>query len=398
METGYIICVDDQTAILDSLMMQLENIVGEQYEIETAESANEALELIDDLVESGEQIVMVISDEVMPGMKGSQLLEIVHKRFPQAIKIMLTGQAGLESVAYAINQAGLDKYFTKPWEYDDLKLSILRLLDRARLARRNEQLTTALQEKYQELENAYTQLEAAYQRLQETQDHLVHTEKLAVVGQLASSIAHEVKNQLNTIGFVELIGAAYPDDEKVQKYVGYIVNAGNNIYNLIDEMRRFAKKEPGQYDLEVCSMTDVITKLLNFIRFDKALASRNIVTAFNAEPTVRVNCEKIGQVLINLIRNAAQATPEQTGEITIEVTSRGEHALVHVRDNGCGIAEEQLPKIWEPFFTTKGDEGTGLGLDICKRIIEEHHGRITCDSQVNVGTTFAIALPIVRDE
>lgn len=397
MEKGFIICVDDQPAILDSLMTQLESAVGETCDIETAESAQEALEIFDDLTKDGELIEMVISDEVMPGMKGSQLLEIIHKRSPQTVKIMLTGQAGLDAIAYAINNAGLDKYFTKPWEYKDLRLTVINLLEKARLARKNKRLTVELREKYQELEHTYHKLELAYKQLKETQDQLIHAEKLSIVGQVSSGIAHEVKNQLNMIGFAELIKQAYPDDEKVQKYTGYIMNAGKNIYNLIDEMRRFAKKEQRHYEMDMCSVPDVITNLLSFIRFDKALAHRKITTEFHEHPKTHLNCDKIGQVLINLIKNAAHATPDNTGEITIQVSSNETHALIKVQDNGCGISEDRLPQIWEPFFTTKGDEGTGLGLDICKRIIEEHNGTITCTSQENVGTTFTISLPLVRD-
>jgi len=397
MKKGFIICVDDQAAILDALMTQLENAVGDTCNIETAESAEEALEVLGDLQRNGELLEMIIADEVMPGMKGSQLLEIVHKCFPEVIKVMLTGQAGLDAVVYAINHAGLDKYFTKPWEYEDLKLTVVNLLEKGRLARKNKLLASELREKYQELESAYHKLALAYKQVKETQDQLIHTEKLAIVGQVASGIAHEVKNQLHMIGFAELIKEAYPADEKVQKYAGFILNAGNNIYHLVDEMRRFAKKEQRHYEMEMCSVTDVISHLLNFIRFDKLLAHRKIITDFTENPTVRANSDKIGQVLINLLRNAAYATSENTGEIRITVAANKDHAVIQVQDNGCGIPEEYLPRIWEPFFTTKGDEGTGLGLDICRRIIEEHHGAITCTSRVNVGTTFTISLPLVQD-
>ncbi len=396
MERGFIICVDDQPAILDSLMTQLETSVGDLYEIETAESADEALELLDDLKETGQLVEMIITDEVMPGMKGSQLLEVVHKRCPDVIKVMLTGQAGLNSVAYAINNAGLDQYITKPWQYEDLHLTIGNLLAKARLTRKNQTLTQALKEKYQELQQTHEELTQAYKRLKETQEQLIHAEKLSLIGQLSSGIAHEVKNQLNMIGFAELIQTTYPDDEKLQKYAGYILKAGKNIYNLIDEMRRFAKKEHRQYAMEMSSLTDVLEKLLNFFRFDKLLKQREIITDFQSQPLVLLNDDKFGQVMVNLLRNAAHATSDEIGKIHIRVTTHANNAQVTVQDNGCGISEEHLEHIWEPFFTTKGDDGTGLGLDICKRIIEEHQGTITCTSQVNVGTTFTISLPAIE--
>lgn len=397
MGRGYIVCVDDQPAILDSLMTQLESAVGDICEIEIAESANEALELLDDLHARAEVVEMVISDEVMPGIKGSQLLEIVHQRFPEITKIMLTGQAGLDSVAYAINRSHLDKYFTKPWEYEDLQLTVQGLLEKNRLARKNKRLTQELQEQYQELEHTYHKLSEAYKQLQETQEQLIHAEKLSLIGQLSSGIAHEVKNQLNMIGFAELIQEAYPEDEQVQKYTGYILRGGNNIYNLVDEMRSFARREKRQYDMQPTSVSEVLEQLLNFIRFDKLLKYRTITTDFQPAPLTLLNEDKFGQVMINLVRNAAHATSEETGEISIRVTANEQHVQIDVQDNGCGISDDHLEKIWEPFFSTKGEEGTGLGLDICKRIIEEHHGTIICNSQVNVGTTFTIALPVMHN-
>ncbi len=352
------------------------------------------MEVLEELQQSGEIVEMIIADEVMPGMRGSQLLEIVHKSSPDIIKVMLTGQAGLDAVAYAINNAGLVKYFTKPWESKDLQLTIQSLLEKGRLARKNEKLTQELQENYKKLEQTYNELSLAYKQLKETQDQLIQAEKLSLVGQLSTGIAHEVKNQLNMLGFAELIQEEYPDDKRLQKYAGYILKSGKNIYNLVDEMRRFAKKEQRQYKMETASVTEVLNKLLSFIRFDKLLSSRKIITNFENHPFVCLNEDKFGQVIINLIRNAAYATTEDAGEIKIGVSTNGNQALIEVQDNGCGIPEEHLDQIWTPFFTTKGEEGTGLGLDICKRIIEEHNGSISCASQVNVGTTFTIALPI----
>ncbi len=394
MKQGYIICVDDQAAILDSLSLQLESAVGDLCHIDAAESADEALELLQTLHRNGEYVEMLISDEVMPGMKGSQLLELVHRQYPHIVNVMLTGQAGLDAVAYAINHAGLHKYFTKPWEYEDLHLSIRSLIEKSRLARRNQELTQQLQEKYQELEGAYEKLSEAYGQLKETQDQLIRAEKLSLIGQLSSGIAHEVKNQLNMIGFAELIRDAHPEDETIRKYTEYILRAGTNIYNLVDEMRRFAKQEQPQYEMKLASVTDALERLLHFIRFDHLLKKRRMIKEFENVPLVSLNEEKFGQVIINLLRNAAQATQEYTGEIVVRASANADYVQIEVEDNGCGIPDAELEKIWEPFFTTKGEEGTGLGLDICKRIVEEHCGTLTCRSEQHRGSTFTILLPV----
>ena len=321
--------------------------------VSTGESADEALELLEYLHQRGELIEMVISDKIMSGMKGAELLAIVNSRFPGVMKVMLTGQAGLDSVAYAINNASLDKYFAKPWEYRDFKLSVQALLEKNALRRRNQSLTQELKEKYDELEPAYCELSSAHKQLKEMQQQLIHAEKLSLLGQLSGGIAHEVKNQLNMIGFAELLQAEYPEDEKIQKYTDYITKAGNTIYNLVDEMRRFAKKEQRSYEMQPASVKDIVERLLHFLRFEKLLCTRTLTTDFQDTPLALVNEDKFNQVMINLVRNAAHATQEGEGEIALRVTSHRGQIRIEVRDNGVGIPDDVLEHIWEPFFTTK---------------------------------------------
>lgn len=141
MKKGFIICVDDQPEIVDVLLMQLESAVGHACEIEIAESADEALKVLLELEERGEIVDLVITDEIMPGLQGSKFLEIVHKRDPDIMTMLLTGQAGLNDVVYAVNNAGLAKCLKKPWEYEELKQTVLNLVERTRLNRRNKRLT-----------------------------------------------------------------------------------------------------------------------------------------------------------------------------------------------------------------------------------------------------------------
>lgn len=130
-EENYIICVDDEQIILNQISAQLEEEFGDQCTIEYAESAEEALEIMEELTEEGGAIRLVISDQVMPGMTGDRFLEVVNQRFPHAHKILLTGYAGLESAMYAINYAGLDKYIEKPWDREEFLITVHQLLDRA---------------------------------------------------------------------------------------------------------------------------------------------------------------------------------------------------------------------------------------------------------------------------
>jgi predicted acylesterase/phospholipase RssA/CRP-like cAMP-binding protein/CheY-like chemotaxis protein len=130
-ELNYIICVDDEQVILNQIATQLEEEFGDICTIDYAESAEEALELMDEIETEDGYIRLVISDQVMPGMSGDHFLEIVNQKFPHTHKILLTGYAGLDSAMYAINYAGLDKYIEKPWDKDEFLATVHQLLDQS---------------------------------------------------------------------------------------------------------------------------------------------------------------------------------------------------------------------------------------------------------------------------
>ncbi len=129
MNQQVIICVDDETTVLRSLKAELQEAVGNDYIIEIAEGGEEALELIEELLEDGDEIPLIISDHIMPGMKGDELLKQAHLISPKTIKVMLTGQADVEAIARAINSANLYRYITKPWQAEDLKLTVKEALN-----------------------------------------------------------------------------------------------------------------------------------------------------------------------------------------------------------------------------------------------------------------------------
>ncbi|EMO15298.1 response regulator receiver domain protein [Leptospira santarosai str. HAI134] len=137
---------------METIQQQLRNEFRESHEVETASSAEEALALMEEIQNSGYVIEVVIADQVMPGMKGSQFLEEVHKKFPDSIKIMLTGQAGLDSAIHAINHGGLSRYVEKPWNTEELTGDIRFLIEKFRQNLENQHLINELSRKIQELE------------------------------------------------------------------------------------------------------------------------------------------------------------------------------------------------------------------------------------------------------
>lgn len=378
----YIICVDDDRALLEGLTQQLESAFGDTHDVEGAESATEAVELIDALYHNGDIVEMTISDQVMPGMKGAELLEMLHKKYPQMVTVMLTGQAGLDSAIHAINNAGLSRYLVKPWNDDEFILTIRELLEKYYLTEENARLFRELQE--------------AYLHLKHTQEQLIHSEKLAVVGKLTAGIAHEIRNQLTILGYAEVIRMAVPDNPQIGQYVQNILDTRNRILSIVDEIRQFARNQMQSYEKAPFLLTEVIDTALNIIGYDKEAKHRTIVKEYQVSPVLAMNRDKIIQVLINILRNAVQATSPE-GTITLTVSQNHHAVLIDIADDGVGISPECIEQIWEPFFTTKGEQGTGLGLDICKRIVEGHDGRLSCQSKVGAGSTFTIELPLQED-
>lgn len=165
-DKGYIICVDDDLALLENLWQQIQDLHGGTHAVVMAKSAEEALGIIYDLHHQGKTVQMVISDLMMPGMTGDRFLEIVNARFPQVIKILLTGYTGLDSALYTINNANLDKYISKPWQIEDLQLTISSLLRQFQLRQDNLRLLNDLQLRNLELNSTLRDLKRATEQIE----------------------------------------------------------------------------------------------------------------------------------------------------------------------------------------------------------------------------------------
>jgi signal transduction histidine kinase len=134
---------------------------------------------------------------------------------------------------------------------------------------------------------------------------------------------------------------------------------------------------------------------MSFLRFKSELRPELVESDIRAEPVVMGNKLKLHQVLVNLIRNASDAIGDNPeGCIRLTLSDEDGQAVITVEDNGCGIPADELQRVWEPFFSTKGDAGNGMGLDIARRLVEAHAGTIQCRSEPGQGTTFTIRLPL----
>jgi signal transduction histidine kinase len=218
-------------------------------------------------------------------------------------------------------------------------------------------------------------------------------EHLAEVGLLAGGLAHEIRNTLNAMhSQIGLLRKQLPPEAgSARQRTAQLERAAAELEQLVSDFLAFAR--PAKDQLEDVDLRAVIRGVLDFAALDLEQARVNVVTELDPElPPVHADAGKLRRAVLNLIINARQAMPDG-GTLTVRAEPGGRHGvLIEVRDTGCGIPEEDRPRIFQTFFSTK-PEGTGLGLAVVKRTVEDCGGWITFDSEVGRGTAFRISLP-----
>ena len=216
-------------------------------------------------------------------------------------------------------------------------------------------------------------------------------EHLATLGELATGLAHEIRNPLAGIaGVIEIIGRDLPPTSPAREMVKDVRLEINQINRILTDLLETARPHPPQ--MLRSSLNTTVEHAVMLAR--QQVLSQPIKIELQQAPNlaeVEHDSDQIHQMVLNLLLNAVQAI-DGAGTVRVEIGSRDDAASVTVTDTGRGIPEQQLPNIFRPFFTTKGN-GTGLGLSLVRRIVEEHHGRINVCSVVGKGSTFEVLLP-----
>jgi signal transduction histidine kinase len=234
---------------------------------------------------------------------------------------------------------------------------------------------------------------------EQLREQLLQAQRLCSVGALASSVAHEFNNILTTIiNYARLALRNNQDEAGRTQALEKILKGGQRAAVIINSMLGFARNTSTQR--QRTDMVALVEEVLVLAEKDLAKHHVEVEKKYQARPVAWVVPAQVEQVLLNLIINARQAMP-RGGRLRIEVAENPHTQLVELRvaDTGVGIPPEQLRIIFEPFFTTKqpdeaGHGGTGLGLSVCRQIIEQHHGRIRAESLVGRGSTFTVKLPV----
>lgn len=415
MNKKIILCVDDEKIVLESLRSELEGELPEPYALEFAESGDEALEVIADLIAKGDELVLIVTDYIMPGYKGDEVLIKVYEESPDSRQIMLTGQASLEGITNAINNAKLYRYISKPWEKSDLLLTIQEALK----SHAQEMQIRAYQATLEATVLERTRdLETALDDLKNSQEQLLVSEKMAVLGGLVAGVAHEINTPVG-IGVtaashletqVMEIARLHREGELTEeKYESFLKDAIEGSQIILRNLKTAAGLVSSFKLVAVDQSSEVIRDFnLNdylhtiVISLQPELKQTRIAIDIDCPDDLIVKSYPgdYSQIFTNLIMNSVAHGFNQgadAGSIRIEVKKAGDAALIRYSDTGKGIASNIVRKVFDPFFTTNRQGGrSGLGMHIVYNIVmQKLEGTISCEDTAGQGALFIIRTPLI---
>lgn len=394
----------------------LVNDISDKYNCVEASSMLEASAILKD-----ECFSVVITDAYLPGPSGIELLRSVVANYRDTSVIVLSDNNRPQRALDAVRQGAFD-YLIKPCDRNVLQMTIERAIERRRL------LIDARRYK-QDLEQRNIELEKGKRELQRLQAQIVHSEKMASLGQLAAGVAHELNNPAafvygnldilreRLVGLMRLLelyeNARLGEEDaaaikqckndiayqrartECTEIIDDCVDGTVRIRDIVQNLRTFSRLDEAEY-----KKTDVNEGINSTLRLlSKYFTADNIklVRDLGELPEIDAFGGQLNQVWMNLLVNAAQAVANDGGEVTISTRLIDRELVVSVSDTGSGIPPDILNKIFDPFFTTKPvGEGSGLGLSITFGIVERHLGKIEVESRLGEGTTFTVRIPVVN--
>lgn len=377
-ELPQILVIDDEMGPRESLRMLLKP----NYQVHTADSVEAGIRLLRE-----KRPDAIISDIRMPGTSGIEGLRRIREIDPHVAVIMLTGFGALETAQEAL-RLGANDYISKPFDAREMRDVISRNIERTRVQRTGEHAA----EEIKELNNRLLK-------------ELAQKERLASLGQASAEFVHDLGNPLTIVwGYVQLLAKKLEQQEKAN---GTENPTSAKELNIIEQNVRLCRElltmwqSYGSVEAlphKPISVSQIVRELVRGVT--------SIATQHGVQLTVEISddpCTLLGdpvqitRAIQNVMVNAIQASAESKGNVTVSCTRKDFYVDVRVQDTGGGITPAQLQKIFEPYFTTKQSKsGTGLGLYITKKVVEDHNGSIKVDSTPGAGSTFTIRLPLLN--
>ena len=371
-----VLVIDDEMGPRESLRMLLKP----NYQVYTADSVDAGIKLLKEKHPDA-----VITDIRMPGASGIDGLRRIREIDPHVAVIMLTGFGALETAQEAL-RLGANDYIAKPFDAREMREVIGRNVERTRLQR------TGL--------NASEEIKELNNRLLK---ELAQKERLASLGQASAEFVHDLGNPLTIVwGYVQLLakkleksekenGAKTPNSAKELQIIEQNVRLCRELLTM---WQSYGSVEAAPH--KAISVSGIVREVVKGVT---AMAAQNGVefksNLCEDACTLQGDSTQMTRAIQNVIINAIQAASEKKGSVTVSCVRKEFYVDVRVEDTGYGITPAQMTKIFDPYFTTKqGKSGTGLGLYITKKVVEDHNGSIKVDSTPEVGTSFTIRLPL----
>jgi signal transduction histidine kinase len=297
----------------------------------------------------------------------------------------LTGFTDPPALISAINRARVFRFLKKPWQPEDILEAVRQACEHVYQSRTIQRLVTLLARRTEELSASLGMIEAAHQQV-------LHLERLGTMGRLAAGLTHDLRNVMISVNFIERELQQQNASSDLLESVHVGTQGISNLLETLESMHQFASAGAIHLALDKVAPAQVIQGAVAISRMDLNYRARKVEVQVQDDlPYVNGDRQKLIQVLVNLVRNALQAT-ERSRRILIQASRDAGDVVLAVEDEGPGVPRELQEKIFEPFVSTKGDRGMGMGLYMAKLIIESHRGRIRISNRPSKRAQFEVRL------
>lgn len=400
-----ILYVDDEEFNLTSFKA----IFRRDYNILTAISGKDGLQILKD-----NPVHLIITDQRMPDMTGVEFLESIAEDYMFVRRIIITGFSDMEAIIRAINRGNIYRYITKPWDVNDLKITIANAINAYATDTKNRNLTIELQKQLLQI----NELNQEQIRLQEER-HKQEAEKLILEAEskqlrevqkireeVSNMIVHDLKNPLGlVIGYAKMAEEQYnsgkPDHAVLKQFFQSIEHAGNSILNLtmnILDIYRFESGVP-KLRIEPVPVSDLMQSTMEKINY--SISRKNLQLEINHPEELVVEADKdlLGRVLVNLLTNAIKFSSNGK-RIWISVSNGNDAVKFSVKDEGYGIPKDKLDQLFKRFSQVQavddvqGIKSSGIGLTFVKYAVEAHKGTVNVESEEGIGSNFHFNIPV----
>ena len=377
--TGSILIVDDE---LPNLAV-LGSFLDSDYKVHEADSGAAALEIA-----RTTPIDVVVCDQRMPGMTGVELLHNLRAAGIDAPGIILTGYTDTPALIAAINDAQVFRFLRKPWQPEDVLAAVVAASDSILHQRATRRLLELLSDRTKDLESALAELRS-------TRDSLLQLDRLVTTGRLAAGITHDLRNAMSSLVMVEYEVAAKLSDPELVETIAVGLAGLRNLLESLETMNHYAKQKRLTMTMEYFDPARVVRDAVTVMRMDLNFRARTVVVDAAPEtlPLLLGDRQKLVQVLVNLLRNAAQATKPDDRIWVAAGINEANLIRYSVEDEGPGISAEVRDRLFEAFASTKDEQGVGMGLYMSRLIVENHNGELRCLDRAGGGARFEITIP-----